>query len=537
MTFVDRFTAADSTNIHGRTPSGAPNAYNVTAGSFSIQSNAAQSGAADSLVYIDPEITDMILSFVVGLGSATDNHLRFRWDVAGNTGWYISLNNGTLYYFDGATSTSHGTISHNLKDNGDQWYVQVDLTDPASISVLFYNLQFDGFGWQALPLTYSSSLNNDKTAVGFATSHSGIRFDCLRCQSTAFDYPYQGLLEARIQRSILQDHVPYIISSYDTGTPSRESVWGENNDYSPYYDGPSGLLQLYDLWGATDGALFYEAAWKQFQILHDDYYVTIADPDYGIPGNRSFSRGPYQLWLRMADADAYATVRYLPQRAGYHASGDCSSTSWEEESGLHRECAYALASIVWQNKIGGVAASEVDATRWGVLRGWCYDWVDYWCDEVTPGVYAWTETGRQVAAFMMGLMARSLWDDYTVSADARFPAALLKLCNFIWDNYWDEGTPGLDYELNPDSPAFGLEGINNDLNGLCAAAFAKCAQLTGDQTHRDRADTLMTNVALYGSFFSGKQKNQVTTWLKDYIDWRADFSPVRRSGRLFRRSA
>lgn len=543
MTFVDRFTDADGTNLHGRTPAGAGAAYNVVAGSWSIQGNAAQSGAANSEVLLETGITNLIYSVVVSPGSATYSHVRFRWDEAGGTGWIFDLTTGNLFYWDGDEASNQVSLSYNLRDNGNQWYIEVDLRNPASISLLAYNLQFSGFGWQAAPLVASSTLNNDKTAVGIATSDSGIQFDNLRCQEGAWDYPYQGLHEARVQRGIVQEHVSYIIASYDTGTPARTEVYGENNEYSPYYDGPSALLQLYDLWGPTDGALFYEAAWKQQSILNDDYY----EPNnYAAPGYKHFSRGPYRLWGLLADQDNYDAVRYFPTNASFAASADVSKdyTIGEEgAAGLHRECAYALAAHVWAHKIGGVAASELNTTRWDELREDSYDWVNYWCDEVSPGVYPWTGTGRQVAAFQIFLMARSLWDDYTVSEDSRFPAALLKLCNFVWDNFWlsGESPPALDYDLNPDSPSYESVAPNNDLNMLGAAAYAKCAQLTGNQTHMDRADALFAGSALYGDFSSGgKQKNQQTTWLKDYIDWRAEFyapPTVRRSGRLFRRSA
>jgi hypothetical protein len=544
MTFVERFTAANGTNLHGRTPSGAGAAFNVTSGSFSIQNNAAQSGAADSKVYINPGITDLIFSVIVRTPAATDNYIYFRWDEAADTGWFFYTVTGTLYYFNGSVSTQHATFAYGFHGNGDQYYFEIDLTDPASITIRAYNLQFSGSGWLLdTSISASSTLNNDKTSVGFGTGQSGIAFDCLRCQEGSYDYPYQGLLEARIQRGIVQNHVSFIISSYDTGIPDQVDVWGQNGTYSPYYDGPSALYQLYDLWGSTDGALFYEAAWKQFQILHDGYYISTADPDYAAQGFMHFSRGPYQDWVRRANQDAYDTVRYLPQRASYAVFENCSITGTDAVAGMHRECAYALAAHVWANKIGGVAASEVSVARWDELRDWCYEWMDYWCDEITPGVYAWSGTERQVAAFMIGLMLRSLWDDYTVSADDRFQATLLKGCNFVWDNFWTPGNspPGLLYDYNPDSESFGSVGINNDLNNLITAAFAKCAQLTGNQTHMDRADTLNTHVALYGDFTSsGKQKNQATTWLKDYVDWRESFysaPAVRRSGRLLRRSA
>jgi hypothetical protein len=543
-TFVDRFTAANDTNLHGRTPSGAPDSYDVNLGSFSIQSNAAQSGGTNSRFFIDTGMTSLIYSAIIGHGAAT-NDFYFRWDKAGNTGWIFHANDGQLVYYNGSTETQHATYGYNFPGNGTKYYFEFILTDTSAITVNAYNLQFSGTGWVPTSLSVSSTLNNDKTHVGFLTTTSGISLDCLRCHSGSYDYPQQGLLEARIQKGILLDHVPYIISSYDTGIPDQVDVWGNNSTYSAYYDGPSALYQLYDLWGATDGASFYEAAWKQFQILHNGYYVDSCTPDYAASGFQHFSRGPYQDWVRRSNADAYATVRYLPQRAAYAASGDCSIDGTDDpDSGRHRECAYALAAHVWAYKIGGVAASEVDVTRWGVLREWCYDWVDYWCDEVTPGVYAWSGTERQVAVFMLGLMARSLWDDYTATSDSRFQATLLKLCNFAWDEFWlpaNSPYPGMLYDMNPDSTSYGSVGVQSDLNNLITAAFAKCAQLTGDSTHMDRADTLFANAALYGDYTTGgKQKNQQTTWLKDYIDWRADFSaavPSRRSGRLLRRSA
>lgn len=536
MTFVDRFTGSNGTDLHGRTPSGAGASYDVTAGSFAIQSNAAQSGAVNSNVLIDPGITDLILSVVVR-GAV---YIKFRWDENADTGWYFTTRSdqGRIFYWDGSAETLHGNFNYNFTGNGDQWFFEINLTDPSSITIRPFNLQFaSGDFYENYAVTVSSSLNNDKTTVGILTPSSGSQFDNLRCQTGSYDYPHQGLHEARIQRGILEDHVPYIISSYNTGTPARGEVWSDPGEYSPYYDGPSALIQLYDLWGPVDGALFLEAGWKQFEILHDDYYITIADPDYAIPGYRCFPRGPYQIWVRLSTQDAYDTVRYLPQRAAFNPSDDCSKDA--AGGGYHRECAYALSDHVFAYKIGGVAASEVDVDRWDELREWCYEWVDFWCDEITPGVYAWTGTVKQVSAFMLGLMARSLWDDYTVSADARFPAALLKLCNFVWDNFWlpNHSPPALEYDINPDSDDYGTVGIQNDLNNLITAAFAKCAQLTGSQVHMDRADTLFSYSVMYGDFSTGgKQKNQQTTWLKDYIDWRAEFSSVRRSGRLLRRS-
>lgn len=540
MTFIDRFTAADSTNLHGRTPSGAPNAYNVTAGSFSVQDNEAQSGSTNSTVYIDTEETNLIFSLIVRVG-AESNYIRFRWDQVANTGWEFRTADGSLYYYNGSGYTGYDSFSYSFHGNGNHYYFQFDLTNPAAITIHTYNLQFVSSGWWpfGVPLTVSSSLNNDKTSVGFSTSDSGVKFDCLRCQSAAYDYPMQGLLDARIQKAILENHVPYIILSYDTGTPVIADVYSETGVYTGYYDGWHALLKLADIYGPVDGALFLEAAIKQFQITHDGYYVAewIGTP-YGVQEWRPYSEGAYELWVRFANQDAYDTVRFFPSNALYSSTEDTSHTS--ATPGLHRECALALGTHVWANKIGGVAASGLNTTRWNTLREWNYDWVNYWCDEITPGVYAWTGVEIQIAAFMCGITSRMLWYDYTVSNDSRFPAALLKLCNFIWNNFWLPGNspyPGMLYDLNPDSPSYGAVGVNNDLNGLIAHAFAKCAQLTGDETHMNRADTLISNMALYGSFWSGKEKNQATTWLKDYIDWRAAFSPVRRSGRLLRRSA
>lgn len=538
MSFVDRFTAANGTNVHGRTPSGAAGAYDVNSGSFSIESNAAQSGGTNSRFFIDTGMTSLLYSAILGHGAAT-NDFYFRWDKAGNTGWIFHANTGQLVYFNGTTETEHATFNYNFPGNGNRYFFEFDLTDSAEITVNAYNLQFAGSGWLYSGLNVSSTLNNDKTEVGFLTTTSGIRLDCLRC-AASYDYPNQALFEARVQKAILEDHVPFILSSFASNDPDHVQVWSESGAYGPYYDGPSGLIQLYDLWGATDGALFYEAAWKQQQILHDDYLISTT-PDYSMPGFNHFSRGPYQLWVRDAISDCYDTVRYFPARAAYSGSGDCSIDAVDiPNAGRHRECAYGLAAHVWCQKIGGVAASELDTARWGVLREWCYEWMDYWVDEVTPGVYAWDGEERQVTAFMIGLMLRSLWDDYTESGDSRFPATLLKGCNFVWDNFWlpaNSPYPGLLYDFNPDSVSYGAVGVQNDLNNLITAAFAKCAQLTGDSTHLDRADTLISNLALYGAFYSSKEKNQAITWLKDYVEWRAAFTPVRRSGRLFRRSA
>lgn len=546
MTFVDRFTADDDTDLHGRTPTGAGASYNVTAGSFSIQGGEAQSGAADSVVYIDTGETNLLFSLLVRTGDGSNvNTIRFRWDQVSGTGWYLNTSDGAVYYYNGSSSTLHNSFSYNFHGNGNRWYYDFDLTDPEKITINVYNLQFIS-GWLTSPLVISSTLNNDKTSVGFTGNKSGVTFDCLRCQSGSYDYPYQGLMEARIQRHILEDHVPNIIALYASDNMTwREAVWAENGDYSPYYDGWYCLLTLADMWGVIDGALFLEAAWKQFQVTHDDYYTAewIGTP-YAVQGWRPYSEGAYELWTRLAIQDAYDTVRYFPSNAIYNGSGDLSIEAVDTPNvGRHRECALALSTHVFAHKIGGIAASELNESRWDELREWNYEWVDYWCDETTPGEYAWTGSERQVAGFMLGITGNALWDDYTVSSDSRFPATLLKLCNFVWDNFWkpeNSPYPGLFYDLNPDSPSYGSVDVNNDLNGLLIALFAKCAQLTGNSIHMDRADTLNSHSALYGSFYRGKQRNQAIKGFKKYVDLRAEFyapPQVRRSGHLFRRSA
>lgn len=109
----DPFTAADATNVNGRTPTitTAAAAWVVGAGSYAVSSNKALAGAAVSTASVDASVANCEVRCLVTTGQATGTNstqLMVRATDASN-GWLVALNVGSnaleLYEFVAGVAT------------------------------------------------------------------------------------------------------------------------------------------------------------------------------------------------------------------------------------------------------------------------------------------------------------------------------------------------------------------------------------------------------------------------------------------------
>lgn len=312
-----------------------------------------------------------------------------------------------------------------------------------------------------------------------------------------------------------------VVAGYDdwiaNGNKNADAVlaiWSEGGTYSWYYDW---TLVGYNLANYLGDASYATAAWKGLQVVDECYYDNGAT-DYGIPANRVFTRGPLADWLARAATHSKEIIEDLRDKPAY-----ASDIELIDDPALMRDLAYHVAAHI-HAVLAGVAPRT---TRYNTCIDWAYDHLTYFFDDL-----GWVGVDIQFSPFLVGLMARSLIEDYSTSSDVRCLPALTLACNYCWEHGWLPQYMGIKYDLNPDSSQVGSvpDDETSTLNNLIAPMYAWVASQTGDPTQMDRADMLFAGSAICSRGSSnGKQINQRLVWVfgdEGLFGYREDFYPA-----------
>jgi hypothetical protein len=190
--------------------------------------------------------------------------------------------------------------------------------------------------------------------------------------------------------------------------------------------------------------------------------------------------------------------------------------------GYDREMAYALSTDVELFKYAGITN-----TYWADMRDTLYGFL-----------LRYTETSSANRAdsqgFYMGLMLKSIIQDYQVSHDPRIGYVVKRALDRLQATY-NTGTHTMMYALGVDGgpwcssnilwfindPYFNCQvNVGQKLQDLVSPAFAWYYAATGDTTYRDAGDDWFQH-ALDAGLYTGKESGQIYYWSFQYPAWRS----------------
>lgn len=279
------------------------------------------------------------------------------------------------------------------------------------------------------------------------------------------------------------------------------AVWGENATYTYYYGGAKVLYDIGTYRGET--VPWDEAAAAQAMVL-DECYI---GPTGGyIQPWRMFSdqyRLDYQKRAYSRSRDIVQILRDVPPYAA-----DASPTNDLDAPSHSRECAYHLMNHLNAELLGFTARTTRHANLLEWAKGHVAEWVDSY----------WLGTGEQMSPFIVGLTGRSLIRQWTVTHDAEILPLLVSACDYLWDHAWHSDIGSMQYDFNPGS--YSYDGVNGNLAGgsfvlsnLISPMYAWVALQTGDTAQMARAELMFSHAASATGSATGKQFNQMYTWV------------------------
>ena len=299
-----------------------------------------------------------------------------------------------------------------------------------------------------------------------------------------------------------------------------KAATGESALGATYYDAESMYYQMLAYTG--------DSAWQSCANAAESAYrgwvrVAAADPSgYGaVPGFWVFTDGLRTDFERTGDAQSKEAVIELSLHGAY--CSDYTETSWTAPPYLIREVAYCLNAMTDAEAVGAPHRARADLLLNQLLAH---------VDAIVDQTYLVHDTAREdtppeavgktyVQPFYMGLAMKTLIEVQAARPDARIPAAIQKLADFLWQKTWvskDQAffysswaTPGQAYAPQNGSP---------DLNLLIAPAYAWLYKTTGATKYRDQGDQIWSG-GVKGAWLDGsKQFNQNYYWSFKYVEWR-----------------
>jgi hypothetical protein len=135
-------------------------------------------------------------------------------------------------------------------------------------------------------------------------------------------------------------------------------------------------------------------------------------------------------------------------------------------------------------------------------------------------------------AFMVGLLARPLIRWYAITHDQRVPYVLKLWMDKAYTDWFfpepvlrpsGKGASGFLYNPEPLGLRCDVDcasTIGSNLNNLVSPMYAWYWRLTGDETYRERGDTIFSRQYRDGFPYHAKEWSQGFYWSWDYVDWR-----------------
>lgn len=358
----------------------------------------------------------------------------------------------------------------------------------------------------------SSSSSTDSSSGSSSTSSSGTNQETLPVFA---DVPKLSEFTARMQKygRLLGDK----ISSEPSASKRIQEV---------YYDAARTFYQIAEFTGQSEP--WHTYARKARNIFVNDY---LKPNNYKPAGWWRFPHGldlDWRIGGNAASKSDLLTLHSKSPRPGYHVYAD---RYWEQM--YSRPVAYTLETNMAAERAG--AKRDVDVVEFLVQMALGH--IQQW----TTGVYLDPVLEDQhIQAFMSGLTTAALIDYYERSVelgspDARVPAALKIMADWLWTNMWvaDVGgsagswrdTGGTGYG------AFRMRnakvGANPNpapmLNQLILPVYAFLYKHNCESTYRSKADLIFSGgVALISNLEKGKFFSQQHRMTFRYLKWRAE---------------
>jgi len=273
-----------------------------------------------------------------------------------------------------------------------------------------------------------------------------------------------------------------------------------------YYDGERVFYQIEDYTKHKK----WETCAMNAQANYRDQYVMARPTPGAIGGWRVFPDGIYMNYLRTGDPTSKAAVHALATKAA-------GAALWTGHVPTYsiREATYMLTANRLDTKLGNDRSRQMKQMVSIVLGH---------IDQITSGPAPSNET------FMDGLAAEALIHYYEDGHqdDARIPAAIQKLADWLWDNAWYQNKGAGFFCYSAYQASIGMpqgEGLRN-LNLLIAPMYAWLFRTTGKSKYQAEGDQIFASgvdFAPEGTLgWSGKNFMQQYRWSFDFVEWRSN---------------
>lgn len=228
-----------------------------------------------------------------------------------------------------------------------------------------------------------------------------------------------------------------------------------------------------------------------------------------LPGNGSvaaawnFTRGLLVDYQRTNDATSKKAIVLLAQNAEIARPADPLALT--ERYAFSRNVANTIMAYLDAQAVGEAPQAKYDAyveQALGHISQWFIQqlWTSGDPEPFRPLQVGWT--------------LQALIEAHTSRPDARIPPKVQLALDQLWETAWlpSQGAFYLNSQL-PTMP-------QPEANLVLAPAYAWMYRITGDTTHRDRADQIFAEGVRRGSLASAEQFNQQYLWSLSYQDWR-----------------